>query len=117
MRTLLILLTMVAAAALTPPAQADPWKDESGHGRRRWNDGRGGGPPPWAPAWGYRRQHDRLFDNDVWRWRQENALRQRLYRRWDQRRYDLQDAYNSYYRLPPYGYQGLPPYYGHYWPY
>lgn len=34
------------------PAAADPWKDESGHGRGEW---RGGGPPPWAgegpPPW------------------------------------------------------------------
>jgi surface antigen len=32
-------------AGVGPPAGADPWKDESGHGRDEW---RRGGPPPWA---------------------------------------------------------------------
>jgi len=30
------------------PAGADPWKDESGHGRDEW---RRGGPPPWVGDW------------------------------------------------------------------
>lgn len=47
-------------------AIADPWKDESGHGHHvRWGppdeivhyEERRGGPPPWAPAHGYRREH------------------------------------------------------------
>jgi surface antigen len=46
-------------------AVADPWKDESGHGKHgHWGhynethyEHKGGGPPPWAPAHGYRRKH------------------------------------------------------------
>lgn len=45
-----VLSLLLAATALA--AAADPWKDESGHGRKEW---RGGGPPPWAgdgpPPW------------------------------------------------------------------
>lgn len=55
---------MVLLSAL-PAAVADPWKDESGHGKYgRWKhpgeivryEERSGGPPPWAPAHGYRRK-------------------------------------------------------------
>lgn len=46
-------------------AVADPWKDESGHGKHgHWDyrgepqyEHKGGGPPPWAPAHGYRHKH------------------------------------------------------------
>ena len=44
-----MLSLFLAAAAL--PAAADPWKNESGHGR---DEGRGGGPPPWARGRGGR---------------------------------------------------------------
>ncbi|SCZ62384.1 Surface antigen [Thiohalomonas denitrificans] len=37
-------------------AVAEPWKDESGHG---YSDG----PPPWAPAHGYRRKHEGSRDH------------------------------------------------------
>lgn len=67
-----ILLAVVTATVVALPAvsYADPWKDESGnHGggkhRARYSaeyemrhEGRAtGGPPPWAPAHGYRRKH------------------------------------------------------------
>jgi surface antigen len=45
-----VLTLLLAGVGL--PAGADPWKDESGHGRGEW---RRGGPPPWAgdgpPPW------------------------------------------------------------------
>lgn len=56
---------MVLLSAL-PAVVADPSKDESGHGYHgRWvppdervhYEDRGDGPPPWAPAHGYRRKH------------------------------------------------------------
>jgi surface antigen len=43
--------------AAPPPAGADPWKDESGHGRRGWE---GEGPPPWARG-GRDRDKDRGY--------------------------------------------------------
>jgi surface antigen len=51
-------LTLIVAG-VGLPAAADPWKDESGHGRGEW---RGGGPPPWAgdgpPPWARGRGRD-----------------------------------------------------------
>ena len=55
-------LALGVVLAAPPRAGADPWKDESGHGRRGWE---GGGPPPWAedrggPPWERgRRDRDR----------------------------------------------------------
>jgi surface antigen len=55
----LSVLFVIAAAQ----AFADPWKHKGGHGKRHaggpppqtvWKQG---GPPPWAPAHGYRRKH------------------------------------------------------------
>lgn len=53
MKTITTMLAFAGALALALPlsSAADPWKDESGHGHR-------GGPPPWAPAHGYRRKHE-----------------------------------------------------------
>jgi len=50
-RTVIPVLALAGALALPVSSVADPWKDESGHGHR-------GGPPPWAPAHGYRRKHE-----------------------------------------------------------
>ena len=40
---------------------ADPWKNESSHGKGKphhaESQSRAGGPPPWAPAHGYRAKH------------------------------------------------------------
>ena len=47
-----VLSLLLAATAL--PAAADPWKDESGHGRDDWR----GGPPPWAGERGGRGRDD-----------------------------------------------------------
>jgi surface antigen len=41
-------LALAGVLAFPVASSADPWKDESGHR---------GGPPPWAPAHGYRRKH------------------------------------------------------------
>jgi surface antigen len=60
------LLTAMVLLSTRVDVVADPWKDESGHGRHgRWGhpgeivhyQDRGGGPPPWAPAHGYHRKH------------------------------------------------------------
>ena len=40
MRVIIGAMGLAAVVALCSRVQADPWKDESGHGR--------GGPPPWA---------------------------------------------------------------------
>lgn len=42
---------LVSALALPQLASADPWKDESGHGR--WNGGWYGETPGWARGRGY----------------------------------------------------------------
>ena len=57
--------TTLAFDVTLSAAVADPWKDESGHGKHgRWGhrgetyyEYKGGGPPPWAPAHGYRHKH------------------------------------------------------------
>ena len=54
MRKHAVLMTLAVLLAVASPSWGDPWKDESGKGRRGW-----GGPPPWAgrgggetPWWG-----------------------------------------------------------------
>jgi len=65
------LLSAAIAAVLAAPAAtwADPWKDESGHGRgkpeRHQAHKHRGGPPPWAPAHGYRRKHRGHYYEDL----------------------------------------------------
>ena len=56
------LVGALLAAVVTFPASiwADPWKNESGHRgkpHKHQSVGARGGPPPWAPAHGYRRKH------------------------------------------------------------
>ena len=49
--------TAVAALTLSTGLQADPWKKSHGPGKDRPHQSqarKGGGPPPWAPAHGYR---------------------------------------------------------------
>ena len=60
-KKLLIILSSLFIVIGT--ASADPYKDESGNGRGKsaWKQDRGG-PPPWAPAHGYRRDRDRDYD-------------------------------------------------------
>jgi surface antigen len=72
-RSVLVLLCAVGIV-LSLPAGADPWKDESGHGHHRHKHHKHHkhkhrykheehGPPPWAPAYGYREQHGRDSDD------------------------------------------------------
>ncbi|MFH5804426.1 hypothetical protein, partial [Alienimonas sp. DA493] len=62
LKLVLALGSLAGLLAFAGPAQADDWKDESGHGRRGFVGpppwaGRDGGPPPGAgrggetPAW------------------------------------------------------------------
>jgi surface antigen len=72
LRSVLVILC-ASSLVLALPAGADPWKDESGHGyhanKHHKNEHRnnyqnkhaGKGPPPWAPAHGYR---SKQRDND-----------------------------------------------------
>jgi surface antigen len=77
LRSILILLSVVGMV-LSAFANADPWKDESGHGYlvnkhqqyKHRNKHSAYGPPPWAPAYGNRgkqRENDHRADSDtVW---------------------------------------------------
>ena len=68
LRSVLVVLCAVCIM-LSFPAGADPWKDESDHGyygnkhynNKHLNQHAEAGPPPWAPAQGYRHKQG---DND-----------------------------------------------------
>lgn len=70
--TLWALCLCMSAVLFTGPAMADSWKHKHGHGGHhykhhhgdyygghgyKWYPQYAGGPPPWAPAHGYRRKH------------------------------------------------------------
>lgn len=61
--SVLVFPMVVILDAVFSTALADPWKDKAGHGRRHrgeiHHEYKGGGPPPWAPAHGYRHKHGR----------------------------------------------------------
>lgn len=71
-RSVLVILS-VGSMILSVFASADPWKDESGHGyhantyhkHKHRNKHAGYGPPPWAPAHGYRNKQGNSDHQDV----------------------------------------------------
>jgi surface antigen len=72
LRSVLVILC-TGSMVFGVPASADPWKDESGHGyhankhhkNKHRNKHAKQGPPPWAPAHGYRgKQRDNDYQNE-----------------------------------------------------
>ena len=68
-RTAVLSATMAVILGLSTVTPADSWKHNPGHGKGKAHSARGesarGGPPPWAPAHGYRRKHGGEFYEDV----------------------------------------------------
>ena len=63
MRITLIVTAVAATLLLADPAMGFPPKHGRGFGGGGWKAGKtpGGGPPPWAPAWGWRAKQQQIW--------------------------------------------------------
>ena len=74
MRITLLATAAAATLLLADPAMGFPPKHGRGFGGGGWKAGNapGGGPPPWAPAWGWRAKQQQIWtppqpDDGSWR--------------------------------------------------
>ena len=112
MRLMIGAMSLAAVVALCARAEADPWKDESGHGRGGpppWA-GRGGEPPDWARGKGVWDGHFKHGHGDRWRggppsW--AGRGRDHYRERYDDYRWPHYGGFGSFYDPGFYGgYQG-----------